>query len=52
MTLNDSCHKHAYNLLHIHDVCHVMIMKVSSRHVSLMHIPSSKVLPNTFWISY
>jgi len=29
MTLNGSCHKHAWNLLHIHDMCHVMIMKVS-----------------------
>ncbi len=29
MTLNDSCHKHAEILLHIHDMCHVMIMKVS-----------------------
>jgi len=36
MTLNDSCHKHAYNFLHIH----VMISDVS-----LMHTPSSKVSP-------
>jgi len=29
MTLNDSCHKHASTLFYIHDICHVMVMKVS-----------------------
>jgi len=39
MTLNDSCHKHARNLLHIYDVsCH------DYEGVSLMYTPSSKVL--------
>jgi len=29
MTTVIKCHKHAYNFLHIHSICHVMIMKVS-----------------------
>ncbi len=42
ITLIDSCPKHAYNLLHIHYMYHVMIMKVSCQ--SYAHTPSSKVL--------
>jgi len=45
MTLNDSCHKHALNFLHIHNICHVMIMKVCTPlDYEGMHTPSSIVL--------